>query len=78
MSNWPNAGKTFISNVVLAQEYRLRELGFKVGICHMESLYVHSLLERCAKSELLYCKRKTLSKVLNVFNFELYEAEGKF
>jgi hypothetical protein len=32
MRNWSYAGKTIISKVVLAQEYRLRELGFKVGI----------------------------------------------
>ena len=35
MRNWSYAGKKFISKEGLAQECRLRELGFKVGICQL-------------------------------------------
>jgi len=54
MRNWSYAVKTFISKEALAQEYRLRELGFKVGICHLNDqeekelkhMFVHSSRER--------------------------------
>jgi len=60
MRNWPYAGKTFISKEGLAQEYRLREQGFKFGIFHMndqeqtESIhkFVYLFPERRAISEL--------------------------
>jgi hypothetical protein len=35
MRNWPYAGKMIISKVVLVQEHRLCEGGFKIGICRM-------------------------------------------
>ena len=54
MKYWHYAGKTFISKESLAQEYRLRELGFKVGICplndqeekELKHMFVHLLRER--------------------------------
>lgn len=47
-----------ISNVVLVQEYRLSEVGFKIGMCHLndqdeEYKFVHLFPERLTTSELL-------------------------
>jgi hypothetical protein len=46
MKNWPYAGKTFISKEGLAQEYRLREQGFEIRICHMNEQEEKELIHK--------------------------------
>ena len=62
----------FISKEDLAQEYRLREFGFKVGICQLND---QSLREREATLEMSLCKRMDLVRLLWGY-FDLYEAGG--
>ena len=60
MRNWPYAGKMIISKVVLVQEHRLCEVGFKIGICRMNDQEERELKH---KFVCLFPKRWTTSEL---------------